>query len=824
MRSARDARTGTIEELGIKPLARLWRNDTLQALSALSALTLVLLGPAATLQGVYFYGDANDYFSRLAYSATRLRMGQLPLWNPYLSLGGSHAGDPAALTWYVPALALFLMLPEVAAYNYTVILHLLWAAIGMYLLARAWHLSHSGALLAGMVYAFNGFLIAHLQHLNIVVGAAWLPWIFLCIEELLETGRVRWLVLGGFAFALQILGGHTQIVLYGAVAWAAYALVRLSRIWREGDHRRACRLGLGLGGMVLGGLGLAAIFLVPLVELLHFTARNERVSYEFATSFSLEPLRLLTLVYPYLFGGNPGSIERGPGSLIEMSAYIGLVPLVLAALAPTQSRDVSPTLPYWRVSFLAILALVALALALGKFNPLYPFVYQLPLLGAVRAPARFLLGFVFAAALLAGYGMERLQRAPRLYHRLCLVFLVLLLLGEGVFFLFPHLGITLSETLAQGAKNPALRGTMILTVLASGIIILWWRQFLSPQMRVAVTLAIVFLDLFYFGWNFRYNFVVASDIYTIPGANARVLGETPQSLVYYWGLGETKPASYLQRGALDEYVRVAREGLRQSLPLRFGVRSMQGYGSEPPVYAELMRALEARGNFDAVSAALTARYGNTFVLSTQPLENEQLELVQRAGAVRLYRNLLGASVGRVRIVGEAQFLPNATMVVEALTKEILPGNRVLLEGSDSASDAAMTSASPHGHAVIETDIPEYIAIRASTDQSGWLVLNDTFYPGWRARIDGQPVAILRADAWVRAVRIEPGAHLVEFIYDPDSVKQGMLLSTLSLLIGLVVLGFHAYKPLASHYATCARLSTRVRRPPHARNKIVLEIV
>jgi len=56
------------------------------------------------------------------------------------------------------------------------------------------------------------------------------------------------------------------------------------------------------------------------------------------------------------------------------------------------------------------------------------------------------------------------------------------------------------------------------------------------------------------------------------------------------------------------------------------------------------------------------------------------------------------------------------------------------------------------------------------------VLTDAWYPGWAVTVDGAPVEILRADVYFRAVRIGPGAHRVEFRYEPQAVRVGVAIS------------------------------------------------
>jgi hypothetical protein len=93
-----------------------------------------------------------------------------------------------------------------------------------------------------------------------------------------------------------------------------------------------------------------------------------------------------------------------------------------------------------------------------------------------------------------------------------------------------------------------------------------------------------------------------------------------------------------------------------------------------------------------------------------------------------------------------------------------------------------------GSGFTEASITDYrankVTIAVDTDIAGMLVLTDTFFPGWQARIDGQEAKIYRIDGLVRGVFVEPGEHTVEFSYYANSFRQGVSLAVLSLLLTL----------------------------------------
>lgn len=772
-----------------KPLVlirRIYQNRDVQAIALLAALTFVFLVPAATLRGVYFYGSASDFFARLAYTAERLRAGGLPLWNPYLSFGGTQAGDPRALTWYLPALLLFQILPQAVAFNYTIILHFFLGASGMYLLARMWGLRRGSALLSAIVFGFGGFLVAHLQELNLVVAVVWLPWIFVCLERFFATRRALYLGLGAMVLGLQLLGGQSQIVLYGAGAWVAYCMVRLARRWRAGEHRTITMQVLGLVVMALTGAGIAAIFLAPYLELLNFIAPSARASYESITALSLDPSRLIAFVYPYFFGGNPGSVERGAGNLLEMTAYVGILPLALSVFAVTRRE--------WRVQFLIGLAVAALVLALGKFTPLYLVIYRLPLFGDMEAPARFLELVVFALALLAGFGLEQLRGYKM--SRLQLVVLIglgVLLVGLIALGLAPRGGVKFGDVLGQASVNRALLFSGGVVAGSILLLILWARKIMPERALLVLTLAFMFADLFAFGIGFQYNGLVNPAVYSLAGKTTRVIErDHGQFNSYYSGAGQPAPNTLMQNGRFDLFFAFSRAGVWQSLPMLFQIHSMQGYGSEPPAYHDLIARIEQGGHFNDRAAQWLGNYGGLDLMSETKLKLPVLQLIQRNGNVSFMR--LTRGYGRAALVSNATRVSGPAEALHVLDAGTLPSSTLAVETPNVGNNPTTT-----GTVNLERDDPEHVTVAVDSNSAPtYLLLNDTYYPGWNAFVDGQPAPLYRANGLVRAVPVAAGSHLVEFVYDPLSVKIGALVSGVTLLLVLGWIAFEALKERRTH--------------------------
>lgn len=332
--------------------------------------------------------------------AQMLGDGQLPLWNPYVFggmplFGAAQAGVLMPLNW------LFLFFSPQVAMNLSMLLAYALAALGAYLYARRSGASIAGAATTALVWQWSGFLVAQIGHTNIVQTACLLPWLLWAIDGYGSTGRRSRGVLVAAIVALQVFAGHQQALVYSLVLAGAYAAYMAATQDAGAAARRAYLRALS---MLATGLVLAALQILPTLELMRNSVRAG-ASYEFFSSFSMPPVFLLTFFAPYVVGGSDGQLFRAPYTgaafYAEYVGYVGLLTLALAACALILGRRDART-KFWTTA-----ALVALALALGRFWPfdLYRLVYYVPVLNLFRVPARHLLEVDFALAVLAGRGV-----------------------------------------------------------------------------------------------------------------------------------------------------------------------------------------------------------------------------------------------------------------------------------------------------------------------------------------------------------------------------------------------------------------------------------
>ncbi len=447
--------------------------------------------------GILARGDTHDYFypywdARNAH----FRAGQLPLWSNELFMGIPLLANPQLGTFY-PLNWLTAPLRAPAAISLSIWLHTALAAAGAACLYRqAVSKRWLPACAAALVYGFGGYLGAHVEQINQLQGLAWLPIVFALAHRLLTgaSPRMSGLLLA-LALALQIFSGHTQTVFVSGLGLAVFALALAAKQRRRPrallEFARRLLMLLAAGG---GALLLALPQLLPSLELLLLSNRGGGFSAEAAGAFSLPPGALGRAFLP----GYDGQLFG------EYIAYIGLIGLGLALWAllarPLNDRD--------RWIWLC-LALVGLALALGRYNPLYPLLSQLPGFTFFRVPARFLALVSLALALLAGLGLEALEplaAPPRQRQRRIL----LVALALGALIAATRFLLIADPSLIFG--DSAISDRSLLLWLGSGLLAL---LLIGRRGRWLPPLALLLLgaELFLASQNLPYNDVAPPDVY-----------------------------------------------------------------------------------------------------------------------------------------------------------------------------------------------------------------------------------------------------------------------------------------------------------------------
>jgi len=768
------------------------------------------------------------------YAWQSIRAGYLPLWNPLLGMGTPLLANYQSALFYPPNLIQYLLawIGGVGWLAWSqallVALHLAWAGLGMALLVRELGFSSLAQQLGGLAFGLSGYLVARSGFLTINAAAAWTPWVILALEKSTKGRGEAPLAL---VIGVQLLAGHAQLTWYTwqlAAIWALYmgwstshrhtAVTILTKpLWiiRLKGMLNACFM-LGVG--VLLGSALAAIQLLPTLEYLSQSHRSDQVSYELAMTYSFWPWRFLTLLAPHFFGNPAQGNYWGYGNYWEDAVYIGLLPLLLALGAawsttwlgrfPTCNSLVNSDLekdtlshpPLKSRSELTVILLIIIIgsflLALGKNTPIFPWMFQhIPTFDMFQAPTRYTLWAVFSLSLLAAVGADGWSRpvGRSLYWaRLWTAGAVSISIGAG-----------LTLALNRGISLTSIKATAIVGIWSFLAGILWLiapAAYDKSRSKAGTTGVVSWLNRERWSWvvvvvvaadllssNWELNPGVGQQFYKNIASASLGSGPQPAGRFYLHPDDEDylKFSRYFRFDTFDlgENWRELAASLLPNLSLISGLPSVNNFDPLLPArYARWMEDLEKRSIDDPIRERLLNLMGVGVVETLDASTSPRVKFTTRDPAVRLrfVNCVLPASDSE-----EAWWWVHAGKIEiehEAVLEDLTTGVAV---GCDRAG--SVVDQSP-AHLEIVSEGPNDVTIRLRVDSDGWLILSDTWYPGWQATIDGVSTRIYRANYLFRAVRVTPGEHQVRFEYQPLSFWTGAFISIVvasAILAGLV---------------------------------------
>lgn len=858
----------------------------------LIAWQFVYFFPVTIGQSVWFTTDIQRLYYPFALELQRaLDTGHLPLWTNGILAGFPLFAEGQVGALYPLNLLLLKFLPAYSALSFGVLIHLAFAASGMYLFVRALRVRVAGALLAGFVFAFNGWTLGHLSHLSIIAAVGWLPWSLYFLMRFQKSHAGIWFLFIALAVAAEYVSGSVQLAFLNSLAFVAIGAADAF------FERRPSRLLYTILPFVLG-LGIAAAQLIPTAELVGYSVRSGTDA-SFFSSFSL-PLEFLQQFIAPFFQGEP---SEGTG---EYWGYFGFAPLLLLLAAPFLKRD-------GRTWFYFLFAVIALSLATGGNNPLFQLLFHLPLFGLFRVPARYLYLFTFSAAICAALVLDDLANRfpPRRLSpywiaaapaALILVYLahsqpleLWLVLWRGLPFLLVLVLVLLG---ALGFKRNLSRENFIGLVLTISVLdlavyappFLKTIDELAPIATVTTqprTLSIfqhaperVFTDLSVFpsppalrasmypnmgilyavpsaqGYtslalgrheaflsqaspamldlmNARWFAVPleprpAEDRLTPPSQFALAVGEGGTQIAPTEARGIqvssfTEQAQDLSDGSTIAVLHIfSSDNSSASFPLRLGIETADwDYDrknrlspnrapvahSFPAFWRSFGKAFEGHSylaQFDFSTRVVTG-------LSLSVIDpNAQFHLEQ-ISLLDANAQLHPLSAGTNRNNFTLAYLSDTAAIWEnhdALPRAFIVHGAEVADDSDSFTRMQDASFDPRQTALLSEGRPlslserrgsqdvavigqsesERVTISVQTDTPGYLILLDSWYPGWSASVDDSPAPIHRVDALFRAVPIDPGSHKVVFVYQPQSLilGAGISLASLVLTIGIAV--------------------------------------
>jgi hypothetical protein len=695
------------------------------------------------LSGQYTWLDSPDIANlevpRFQFQAREWRAGRFPLWDPTQWCGQPFLGQMTGAAY--PPHWLFLWFagrhPRISQgdLHWYLVLVRFFAALNAYLLCRYLRRSRTASIAGGLLFGLGSF-VGSTDWPTVLNGILWAPLVYLFMLRAVDR-RGPWLsaALSGTLLGAAWLSGHHEVPTYLSLAavasWICLSFDGWKPDWRVVKLAAASMLftvlASGLQVVPAVEYGRRALRWAGLEEPL---AWNSPVPYLVHERFSLPLASLPKMVIP--------------GIQLPVSPYVGVVGSLLMAMA-IATRWRRP-----RVRLFCALALAALLFSLAGRTVLHGVLYSLaPFVEKARVPARAISVFGFAAAVVAAFGLDALRSAAtagwlsRLAGALAAAGAAIQVMRAA----FPPESRAINEGFLFAG----------LAALAAGAL-LWALRRGAIGVRPAgiALLAVCFSELHYVSQTWLPS--LADPHRASLWKQLRLADDLAQAL-------RREPG--LVRGDVDD----------REFPANFGqwhgIDTVGGAGA-----GVTSNIFGARQYTDRTNDLLAV----THFIGREASRKDQQEVFRGSGGLRLFRN--PSAFPRTWTVHEVAL---AATPVEAQRMLRDPGIDLRRRAPVGAPLPALEACAGDEARVVEYQ-PDRVAVTASLRCTGLVVLADTWFPGWRAEVDGRPAEILEVYGALRGVVAGAGTHRIEFRYRPASVSAGAAM-TAGALAGCVLLAF-----------------------------------
>lgn len=706
------------------------------------------------------------------YVIDAIKQGILPVWNPYLLNGSSLIGNIQAAVMY-PLNVLYFVASYPIAYTLYVLAQIVMANVFMYKFLTKVGFRRLTATFGAVSFSFSAYIMVWLTLGTIGHAYLWMPFVLWCFEEFNEKKGPRFFIGMVAGLTCSLFAGHIQTAMFVYIVFSLWVFCGWIVV-RKNQHIVTYLM------TVLLSLGLAAIALLPAFETYTQSVRGFITSESFYRSESLALTSYIQALIPDFFGHPVTRNWWGEINYAESAIYFGTIPflLFLYSLGRFQKKD--------RI-YLSAFAITLLGFILSLENIVSYTLYrlQIPIISSSTF-ARFSSIYIFGALILSCFGFTQLLQDLRQKNSARIIRFfggtTLVLSIYWILLITKALPDVYTEHLSSILRNSILpSGFIVALLMIIGIGFAAYKTSQQKKYNLQLILGVMILlltsvELLRFGNKY-----------------------TPFS---------PKEFFYPPHPVINELQRITKhDGYRyyDYLPTNANaIFQIPSVGGNDPLYNQYSGELAMQGNMlyakptdrgsmqfpdgpnkqrilNLFSAAYFPDRENNFRNSwvgknggKQELFDEEFDLVWEENLYQIYKNK--NALPRAYIVHNVKREDNKEIIFKNLTSSEFQATQ-----SAYVSFAGESSDSLGSSTIVHKDISaQRLAFTATTDAPGLFVLTDTFYPGWKAMVNGKDTQIMRTNWAFRGIIIPEGTSDITFVYDADTITYGAIISLTSL--------------------------------------------
>jgi hypothetical protein len=607
-------------------------------------------------------------------------------------------------------------------------------------------------------------------------AVAWFPLTVLYCIKSFETGKKRHVVLTAVFLAVEFLAGAPEIVMLTVPVLVGLAV--FPGVFVQNERITTPVRAKILSMICVTALLLVCVQVVPFYELKQQSIRSVGLDYKQAITWSFAYRDFLQFLLPDVYGYAQTTQKYWANQSWLKTIYLGMIPFILSVFCFLEKGK-------RRWFFLALIGLSFL-FALGGNTPAYKVLYRIPPFNGIRYPVKFLFLFFFVISLTSGLGFDQLRAGVAgrdrrtsvviqacAYLGLCLALLwgFLNLQNDWV------VGFAERHSLKPDVFNEIwfnihnLNRFLLFSFLFCGALIVYLRRKpkkLTALCMIGLLTADLFLANFGFYQSMSWNAFLSAKGFLknlSPNRQTERYFVTPQTENEFQhvvtGIAIMSPP---YAGMFGLYTAGGSEVMK--------VRNYENF-----INAHYCgRTLSQARRFFDIS-------GVRFITTSYEVNDPYYKLVAKDdfGKQQAYLWEYTGYTGRFFIYGKARFVDTDTDAAKMLLDDGIDLRKELIISTGSKTKV-WDGGTVNGAVKLISYKANSVSLETDADRDAYLYLSDTWYPGWRAYVDGKETKVYRANLAFRAVELPKGKHTVLFRYVPISFYIGLFLS----LIGIAV--------------------------------------
>lgn len=624
---------------------------------------------------------------------------------------------------------------------------------------------------------------------------------FVCAVTSLRTNSLQTASIWG-GFVGLMFAQQPDVALFFALFAGAHLIFRL---WQHDGLNPIKWLPVLIPAALVSLLLAAGPLLSGYTQNVKNTAQVQTESpqekWEYMTQWSWPPEETISFIAPGYTGWKTGDPEgpyygrmgrsagweqTGQGYMNFQldSLYLGFIPIAFALFAVFAARrsPFRPEIWFWGVS-----ATIALLLAFGKNFPLYALFYKFPVVNNIRNPVKFIQIFQVAIGILTAYGIDALlncrekSTAPDRQATIRQFFWILV--GASTLLLLWTLAKTSSQTSSISAFNMRGWPAEAARVIVDNQIRALWHASLMAAVTLAAFAVFVFRPFARLrektNWiGFALAVVIAADAWLL---SRHYLETMPRSYIeendltrfLKSNLGHQRVALLTQQGLYNiwltyllPYNHIPTFNFPQMPRMPVDYKNFLTAGSKDPLrmwsFSSVKYLLGPTAFEKQLPPGITRR---VFTYSLEPAPNNEFYLIPNPRGDHAVYELL-TSIPRYALV--------AGMVPES-------DDQALARLGDSRAPL-IPEQGITGKVEVVSYRPGKVKLATESDIVATLRVAERWDPDWKAKVDGKPAEVQRADYLIQGVTLPPGKHEVILLYSPSKVFFYMQLAGLCILL------------------------------------------